>query len=291
MNKIIAKKIIDNFNGDENKLYDAINYIDMPSNEFIVKDYYELIFRNMYLYHQLYGIENISSKCPLPFIIDRNVSYQSFKIQLEKYKNYTLKIDSLPGIKNYFDNILRLSASKLLDMGDWEWTRIFSSKITRKNVEIIGKIYISIDNKDLYRFANLLFTKCLENGLVDYEFKVNNNDSKTRRDNVVIFFTSKNFEQYVSLINQIITENPDITINSPHLFGYAINDNIVVGKDYENGTQSFTKQICYAISELKKEGMRTEKIIEYINSLLQESIADIINLNNELQQNNSSKNL
>ena len=280
MDRLLAKKIIDSFNGNVESLYDKINYIDMESNNFNIDDYYELLFKTMFLYHLINGIESVSMRTQLPFVIDRNISYNEFRRQLIKYKEYELKIDLLPNIKNYFDNIIRLASSKLLGMSDWRWTRVYSSKVTGKeNNNCVGKIFISVDNKDLYRFANLLLAKCLENGLTDYEFKINNDDSKTRRDNVVIYFTLENFSNYITIINRIIEENPDIKINSSHPFGYEVNDYIRVGLDYNNGNESFTERICNIICGLKKKGISTEEIIDYLDKMIKDDLSYIIGTN------------
>lgn len=280
MDKMKLKKLLDSFDGDENDLYKEINFVNIESNEFNSNDYKELLYKTMYLFHRMHGIESIYSKYQIPVIAERNISYSDFKKYLEELQKYEIDIELLPGIKNHSDNIVRIAASKLLDMGNWNWTRIYSSKLTGKDIAEQGKMYISVDNKDLYMFANLLLEKCLKQGIEDYEFKVNNDDSKTRSDNVVIYFTNENFSKYISSVNQIISENPSIQLNAQNILGYSINSNIKIAKDYENGKESFTSKVCKKIITLRQRGIDNSEIIESIDSATQKYLSDIIKLNN-----------
>lgn len=276
------KIILDLFQGDANDLYDSINYISMKSNKFNVTDYFELLYKTMYLYHRKKGIENISKKFQLPIIIDREISYDKFKKYLNELKQYEIKLGLLPNVRNHFDNVLRLSANKLLGIGGVSWSKVYSSKITGQEISECGKMYVSVDNKDLYKFANLLLEKCLENGLNDYEFKVNDNEEKTRCDNVVIYFTNENFNKYISIIEQIFIENPDIQINQQNVLAYSINDKIKIAQDYDNGNVSYTNKLCNAIIVLRDQyGLNNEQIIEIISKPVNERmerLASMLNL-------------
>lgn len=280
MDKMKLKKLLDSFDGDENDLYKEINFVNIQSNEFNSNDYKDLLYKTMYLFHRMHGIESIYSKYQIPVIAERNISYSDFKKYLEELQKYEIDIELLPGVKNHSDNIIRIAASKLLDMGNWDWTRIYSSKLTGKDIAEQGKMYLSVDNKDLYMFANLLLDKCLKQGIEDYEFKVNNDDNKTRSDNVVIYFTTENFSKYISLVNQIISENPGIQLNAQNILGYSINSNIKIAKDYENGKESFTSKVCKTIIALRQRGVDNSEIIESIDSATQKYLSDIIKLNN-----------
>lgn len=282
MDKILAKEIIDK--SLDNSLYDSIVCIDMKSNRFNISDYNELLLKTMFLYHLTNGIESVSLKWPVPYKIDRDISYADFCRQLEGYEKYPLIIDAklLPNVRNHFDNVVRLAASKLLDMGGFSWTRVYSRFINGTTVNETGKIFISVDNKDLYRFANLLLLKFLENGLSTYEFKLNDNIYLTRRDNVVIYFEKKDFELYVSMINQIISENPDIQLNSPHIFGYPINDYIRIGFDFDDGNKSFTEEMCRLIKEAKRKGKSTDEILDYLEDYIKNVVNNIMGINGNL---------
>lgn len=93
-------------------------------------------------------------------MIPKRISYEQFKIELEKYKNIEYKNEVISEIKNLFQEIIRLANFKLLDKG--YWTKIYSSSTSYEEVKETGKLYVSIDNAYLYQFACLLFTNCLK---------------------------------------------------------------------------------------------------------------------------------
>lgn len=275
MDKIKLKEILDRFDGDKNELYKSITFLDIKSNSFDNDEYNELIYKNMYIFHKLHGIENISSRYRVPILVDRNISYLEFKNYLNKLKEHKIQIDLLPNVRNHFDNVFRLSVNKLFWNG-WNWLQISSSKMMGQNIEKFGKMYLSVDNKDLYRFANLLLEKCMELGLKDYEFKVNSNDKITRCDNVVIFFTKDNLNKYISIINQILTENFDIQLNQQNVLAYSVDDNIKIAKDYNN--ESYTDKICDTIIQLRQSGLTNEQIVELVSEQTQNHVNSILNL-------------
>lgn len=188
-----------------------------------------------------------------------------------------MSLELRPDVRNFYDLIMISSKNRLLNMTDPSWTKIYSSKIKGREIEEVGKMYISVDNKDLYGFATLLLDKSLDYGLEDFEFKVNNDEGTTRRDNVVIYFTEENMGKYISLVNQIIAENPNIQLNEQHPLGYSIGKNISVGKDYKNG-ESFTSKGCKTIVELKNRGINNTSIIDGVDNALREHLKPVINV-------------
>lgn len=75
VDKIKLKEILDRFDGDKNELYKSITFLDIKSNSFDNDEYDELIYKNIYIFHKLHGIENISSRYRVPILVDRNISY------------------------------------------------------------------------------------------------------------------------------------------------------------------------------------------------------------------------
>ena len=175
-------------------------------------------------------------------------------------KNY---IDSLRKVGNIkTDNFLKLEKNLKLKFPDW----IGIGNLNEEKNNII-KIYLSVDNNDLHRFANLFIYECLEKGFIDYDFKLNNNDKINRRDNVVIYCNAENFSNYVELVRSIIEMNPNLKFNLSHLLGISYTDKISVGIDFENGNKSWTDKICETIFNMRKNGKTNEEIIgliEYI---------------------------
>ena len=286
MNKKELVGILEQFKSDDpDELYDMINYINTQSNEFDQSDRNELIYRCMHFFHKLYGIENIKEDLKLPIKPpDKNVEYNQFLEYLESLKQYEKTLMFRPEIKNYFDYIKSVCSNRLLDMTDFSWTRIYSSTITKKDINILGKMYVSVDNKDLYRFANLLLVACINQGIPDFEFKVNNDETVTRRDSVTIFFTQENLVKYMSLIKQIIKENPDIKLNSQNPLGYSIDGIMCFGKDFSKDTdlpndkKTFTDECCKAIVSLRKKDFSDTQIAHGLEIVLNKYMGDIIEI-------------
>ncbi len=167
------------------------------------------------------------------------------------------------------DNLRKANSSKLAKFKSTftnyfkHWIQITSLKANDKESNI--KIYLSVDNSNLHLFANKFILACLNSNLEDFCFKVNNNSSVNRRDNIVVYCNQKNFGSYIRLIQNVITDNPNIKFNSPHLLGIPYNDKISCGFDYENGQISYTENCCQNIYEALKMNYPPEKIAEMIN--------------------------
>lgn len=276
MDKIRLKQILRNFNGNENDLYEHVNVVDKEHTDFEPLYYNEIVYMSMYLFHMKYGIDKLSKNNFIPKLFDRNINYDEFKNAMKQYKYIDFHSDLLPNENNLFQEIWRLAESKLLSRDDW--TKIYSSSIYGNEVSEVGKLYVSVDNKDLYQFAGLLLTKCLKNNLYDFEFKVNNNSKLNRADNLVIYFTKDNLNTYISLINQILKSHPEFQVNESHVLGYSLDDNIVLAKDYKNGGESYTAFVCKAIMKLRESGYGDEAIIEMVDSATQNHMSDVLQL-------------
>lgn len=72
--------------------------------------------------------------------------------------------------------------------------------------EVSHRIYINIDNKNIYKFAEKLVDKFNEKNLPFY-FKLTDNN---RKDNFVIYSDTKNFINYMESLNEIFDENKDL---------------------------------------------------------------------------------
>ena len=223
-------------------------------------------------------MENVRKDLNLPIVIPNDIDYEQFLKYLEELKQHKVRLELRPDVKSFYDLIMISFKNRLLNMTDPSWTKIYSSTLTGNEIKEIGKMYISVDNKDLYRFATLLLDKSLYYGLEDFESKVNNDEEITRRDSVVIYFTEENMGKYISLVNQIIAENPNIQLNEQNPLGYSIGKNICVGKDYENGSESFTSKVCKTIVALKNQGINNTTIVDGVDKALGEHLKPVINL-------------
>lgn len=148
MDKLRLIDAINNSELDYNELYNNINIVDKDKTNFDSETYNEIIYLTMYMYHIKKGINTLGKNGNIPEVIPKYISYGEFKNQLEQYKNVNYHNDLLPNINNVYQELIRLSCSKLLDQG--YWTKVYSSAITGNEVKEDGKIYISVDNSYLY---------------------------------------------------------------------------------------------------------------------------------------------
>ena len=172
-------------------------------------------------------------------------------------------------LETYWEKLSKINPDKFKQMkADLEkyfkhWIQIEPQ--TSKNEEKNIKLYLSVDNSCLHLFANKLLLAFLRQDLKDFSFKINNDQSINRRDNVVVYCNEENIGVYIKIIQEIIKENPNLIFNSPHLLGIPYDNNIYCGFDYENGKVSYTDKLCQNVFEALKEGFSTENIASLIN--------------------------
>lgn len=281
MDKIRLIDAINSNKLDYNDIYDKVNVIKKKKSNFNIESYNEIVYLQMYIYHLKNGINTLSKNGNIPELIPKRISYEQFKIELEKYKNIEYKNEVISEIKNLFQEIIRLANFKLLDKG--YWTKIYSSLTSYEEVKETGKLYVSIDNAYLYQFACLLFTNCLKNGIYNYEFKVNNDQEINRTDNLVIYFTEDNLNSYLSIINELKQTYPEFNFNYSHILGKELSDGVAIAKDYKDGS-SFTEKICSTILELRKKGYDAETIVNSIEGSIDTHLESVTTLISDEQQ-------
>ena len=281
MDKIRLIDAINSSKLDYNDIYDKVNVIKKKKSNCNIESYNEIVYLQMYIYHLKNGINTLSKNGNIPELIPKRISYEQFKIELEKYKNIEYKNEVISEIKNLFQEIIRLANFKLLDKG--YWTKIYSSSTSYEEVKETGKLYVSIDNAYLYQFACLLFTNCLKNGIYNYEFKVNNDQEINRTDNLVIYFTEDNLNSYLSIINELKQTYPEFNFNYSHILGKELSDGVAIAKDYKDGS-SFTEKICSTILELRKKGYDAETIVNSIEGSIDTHLESVTTLISDEQQ-------
>ncbi len=275
MDKIRLIEAINSSELDYLDMYKKVNVIEKQKTNFNVESYQEIVYLQMYMFHLKNGINNLSKDKNIPELFHKKISYGQFKMELEKYKNIKYKNDILPGIDNLFQEIIRLANFKLLDRG--YWTKIYSSSVSGEVEKEIGKLYVSVDNSCLYQFACLLFTNCLKNGIYNYEFKVNNDEEINRTDNMVIYFTKENLNDYLHIIDELKQIYPDFKLNYSHILGKEISSGVVIAKDYKDGS-SFTEKVCKTILELRKKGYDAETIANLIEESIDTHLESVVSL-------------
>ena len=130
----------------------------------------------------------------------------------EDFKKFIISFSLLNGTTNninaeslraYWEKLTRVNPDKLEKMKD-NLERLFKHWIpvetnTARKIERNIKIYLSIDNSSLHAFANEFLLAALNQDLKDFSFKVNNNQSINRRDNVVIHCSDENIGTYIRI--------------------------------------------------------------------------------------------
>lgn len=246
---IRAKKIEEILNNPKcrttSDFYSVVQYLS-SSNNIDFDDYYYLIHITMYLFHQNFDLQTIIDndlnknilKTKINFNAPKDINFDNFEKELDKLaeiKNNTNETGYESDIwPTYYDILVQIFGREFLDYGS-TFFKIYSNKITQnKNTnKQIGKIYLSISSKDLFKFARILLLKCLNNyEIPDFSFKIHNHGTKHERlDSICIYFTEENFHKYIRLIQEIKDENPEIQFNTPNFLAYQYNEYIAVAKD------------------------------------------------------------
>lgn len=119
--------------------------------------------------------------------------------------------------------------------GDPEW---MYTNFPGNYEDSLGKIYLSFDNNERFKFASTFLEKCIENK-VNYSFKTS---LSTRHDNFVIYFTEENFDDYINIIEQIKNEH-SFKFNEPNILSIKYNPYIGIGSD-RNVPRSYSIFVC-----------------------------------------------
>lgn len=263
---------------DSRVLYKEIVLVekDKDASSFYYPAQLQLLYGIAYRYHKSKGLQSFLNSS-LPFVIDSNISFSDFCVELEQYKNIPCSSDIVPG-DNLYRRIMRgtnRSLHKLLSEG-WDFVEKEKIEGTKKN-KLDKKIYLSIDNKDLHSFASLLLDKC-DNKEIQYCFKINANDQYRRADNVVIYTSDKDFLDYVSIIDSIKEECPYMDFGEAHLLTYPYREYMGVAPiEKENTTYSYSSLLCEEICRLRsEEEISFDHFFENVKSTMNECLSDTI---------------
>ena len=140
-------------------------------------------------------------------------SYHMDAGKLQEYFKSFGKVSSM-------QDIVKLKSNPLFDkaINGWEildtWTHVKSQYIsgrTEKKIQVKHRLYVGCQNQDMWKLAELFRSKCNEQELPFY-FKVG--ASYDRDDKMVIYADTKNLGEYVSVLQDIARENPEIVQRS-----------------------------------------------------------------------------
>ena len=278
--KLLEIYNIPNLSSDE--IYDTL--LCHASNEPIMSKYHNLLYSLcLYLYHQKNNIETLS-KHQLPFSIRQDISFDLFYEELEKYKLYSFENSVIPN-DTYYNLIFRALFNKGKVINEDNWVAIQKNSLENKEVKddsFAYKIYLPIANESLELFSMKLISKCI-NRHIDYDFKINNDESISRSDNVVIYATSSNYKEYIEVINELIKSDTRIKVNydNQHPLAYPYNNIISIAPYTDYNKESYTSILCNRIYEIRKGSITFEEFYNNVINLLEEE-------NKELKKNINS---
>lgn len=150
------------------------------------------------------------------------------------------------------------------ECGD-QWKGIYHPSKCFIDKKQLGKIYLSIDKKDLSKFAIDLLLNVVKNHIDDYNFKINNGEQGNRVDNLVIYFYSiEDLEKYLNIIATILREKPSIKINESHLFGKKVQNGVVYNLEKDSKNESVSHIICKYICDHIKNGEKIDDIVDCV---------------------------
>ena len=114
------------------------------------------------------------------------------------------------------EDISRLTSNPLFDdeINGWElndgWNHIKSQYIsgrTESRIPVKHRLYVGCQNQDMWKLAELFKSKCNAESIPFY-FKLG--QSKDRDDKIVIYADTDNLGNYISILQEIAQENPEI---------------------------------------------------------------------------------
>ena len=189
--------------------------------------------------------------------------------QLEESLNNDLKMFD-------YDRLSTRFKYTLSNLGSTGWSELcfFDRKTDKSNLESL-KLYLSVGNASLHKFANLFISECLLRGYTDFHFKVNDDEDKNRRDNVVIYCNEKNLNLYFGLTKRIILQHPDIKLNASHLLGVDLGNGIFLGRDPKDNSNSYTGILSNEIFDQLSRGRSCKRIVDMVERVKAKTASEV----------------
>ena len=136
-----------------------------------------------------------------------------------------------------------------------------------------AKLYISLDNKYIHSFGAELLEYCVKNDRYDLEFKINGDADINRRDNVFIYCTDKNKDEYIKITQDILSKHPEYEYNSPQLLGIPCGEYIYYGMDpADTPDKSYSGRFCDIIISQMLNHKSNEEILNMIDNIKYELV-------------------
>ncbi len=194
-------------------------------------------------YKQIYNIINV------------DLCNQNGEIDTDAFVNFIDKVD-----KDYKKTGLNLRVHPLISQNGWYSVRSQEvGKVGYRSKDIDCRLYLCLANEDIHKFSSYLYEKYKQVDIPFY-FKIAGNESLGRKDNMVIYSSSKNLNRNIEILKELENEHPDIIsrCEEPSLIVSKINswigyaDNIVrddhlsfsavVSKSFSDGIEKAVKK-------------------------------------------------
>ena len=182
----------------------------------------------------------------------RNILNNIGKINPEKYQGHfeelVKNLKEIPDITSYHElcNIVKnhpiVSKYGIMPSGDRLWNFVLSRNISgRKDNDINPnyRLYINSEASDTYQIVAGFISKCSKQNLPYYlKFIEVPEDYQDRADSIVIWADEKTLFKYITILNDLKEEVPNIIsrCNEPPLLTMRINDWIGFGEEPNEGS-------------------------------------------------------
>ena len=222
------------------EIYD--NYQKLPTFELVVgkktsnksydileRDYYNKflfsIWKNSILNLSIERIEEL----------EKRNSYKDIRKIREFLKQDNTNLDTTYDIANFLVNnsLDKAYFCDVKNLINHRYIHTMSGKIDLEKEDdffVDHRLYVNIDNEDIYLLAHKFVEKCREKDIPFYfKFK----DSDNRQDNFVIYSDTKNLIKYMECLDEVFSQNKNIsnTSNSSLMFTGKINENYSIGDE------------------------------------------------------------
>ena len=129
--------------------------------------------------------------------------------QMQQYLRGFGKVSSMDDIKRLKSNPLFEEEVNGWELQDgWEHTKSqYISGRTENRIQVKHRLYVGCQNQDMWKLAQLFKSKCQEQQIPFY-FKLGS--SSERDDKMVIYADTDNLENYISALQEIAQEHPEI---------------------------------------------------------------------------------
>lgn len=296
MEELLKKLLLEKINDDEIDYFSKyLKSYNQPESNFNEEWKQLLLLSLLQTYNKYIGLPKLfyeSEEIILPSSLINIDSHYMSEEQFSKELNKLSNINNKDG-KN-IKKILYQRFNRMIigttDLRNIEsgWLKIYSRKLKvegkKMSPQTAHRIYLSVDNSCLHKFAYLLLSHCQVFYLYDYEFKINDKNGKNFYDNVVIYATQEQLPKYIKIINKILEENPDITMNQPCLIAHKYDSNIVVAPYIDTESESYSDIVSEAISRLRDVAKTREEFIQMVEEYFKYTLLSTKKLCDDLKE-------